>query len=93
MSWTGPGTGSTPYTFVCDSECGANKSIHADSFVKAALEVKEKYGWVAFKRTGHQWTYHCADCAERGKREHEEGVRRDEERARLRERNAEYRDG
>jgi hypothetical protein len=93
MSWTGPGTGSTPYTFVCDSGCGAHKSMHADSFAKAWLEVKEKYGWASFKRTGHQWTYYCAACAEEGRQANEEAKLHDEERERMRKRNAEYRDG
>jgi hypothetical protein len=93
MSWTGPGTGSTPYTFVCDSGCGANKSIRADTFAAAWLEVKEKYGWVSFKRIGRQWMYHCPGCAGHGRQENEDGVRRDEERERLKKRIREGRDG
>lgn len=46
-------------------------------------------GWRSFKRTGYDWSYHCVRCSPAAEAEHREYRRLENERDRIRARNAE----
>lgn len=99
MSWEKDAVG---ITFHCDTceEFFLNVNI-ADA--RAGSSRREPYpdllpcweyarglGWVSFKRTGRDWTYHCPTCAEKAAAEHAEWNRQERERERVKERNSRY---
>lgn len=45
-------------------------------------------GWRSLKRTGRDWSYHCAPCGSQAESEHQEHCRHEAERDRIRMRNA-----
>lgn len=90
-------------TFDCDSEaCLESFNVNiADA--RAGTSRREPFpdllpcwdialdiGWVSFKRTGHDWTYHCPKCAEKAAADHAEWNKSERERERVKERNSRY---
>ena len=100
MSWD-MDTASGVITFYCDT-CQESHVVNiADA--RAGSSRREPYpdllpcwdyagglGWVSFKRTGHDWTYHCPKCAAQAAADHAEWNRQERERERVKERNSRY---
>ncbi len=85
MSWD---RSSDNFQFACDTgECLASLIIVASDFATASHSAKET-GWVTHKRVGRNWTYHCPACAEQAERDHQEHLKREQERERIKARNS-----
>ncbi len=103
MSWL---HSETEITFICDScpddkiegtTLFVNIALERARVAKPPMsdlgpcwEYARGLGWVSFKRTGRDWTYHCPTCAEKAAAEHAEWNRQERERERIKERNSRY---
>lgn len=67
-------------TFHCDSCPAALKA--SGTFLECSTYAGRQ-NWIALKRTGFDWTYHCPACAEQAQRDHDEHKRNEERRERM----------
>ena len=100
MSWD-MDTASGVITFYCDT-CQESHVVNIAN-ARASTTRREPFpnllpcwdiaharGWVSFKRIGYAWTYHCPACADQAAADHAEWNKQEQERERIKERNARY---
>lgn len=74
------------FTFECDS-CDQKTSFSGDSYV-ACWPLAQYAGWTTHKRTGSPWTHHCPKCRQDAEQAHEDYLKREQERERIRDWNS-----
>ena len=93
MSWNKT---ETHVIFACDAiDCEIHTAVpiipvEKQSDFGGCFKRVQELGWVSFKRTGREWTYHCPKCAEQAAADHAEWNKAERERERIKERNARY---
>lgn len=85
MAWDRPDE--TTIAFECDGECGKKLSFISSDFGSCWRKVQE-IGWRGFKRTGRDWSHICPDCVPAAEAVHSDHKRMEDERDRIRARNA-----
>ena len=83
MSWDQSGDA---IQFSCETGECMNSFTARVTFAEAWASAKQN-GWVSFKRSGRNWTYHCPACADQAERDHEAHKRNEAERERIKARN------
>jgi hypothetical protein len=76
------------FHFFCDTPgCKVTTRLMAVDFVGAWAGAQE-LGWRSFKRRGRPWDYFCEECALDAETAHREYNRQEQERERIKARNA-----
>lgn len=73
-------------TFSCDA-CPMTHKVSGSDFAVAHAHVVSK-GWRSLKRVGQPWSDFCPGCVPQAERDHNEHKRREEQRERIKARNA-----